>query len=269
MKPSRWAKLVRNPETKWFLISAIVPGIFLSLGAVLWLLRPAELDYDAKDLCNKRGLLHGHTVLVIDKTDKWTEPQASDVKAEIFRVAGAIGKFEKLSVYFLDSTAAGFNRVFSICNPGNPKEWPWYYGIYRGFAVSRAEFVQRYERPIREKIPALTEPNESTHSKISEAITHIVHQDDFKAELTHRSLFLISDMRQNSDGFSFYRAGEAENAEALLDSESCGLLSGTSARVFFVPHPKGANVKESTVRDAWRDSFSNCNTEMTWQSLGS
>jgi hypothetical protein len=268
MKSSPWAKLVRNPETKWFLISAIVPGIFLTLGGLLWLLRPAELDYDDKDLCNTRGHLQGHTVLVIDKTDKWTEPQASEVKKEIFRVAGAIGKFEKLSVYFLDSSPAGFNRVFAICNPGNPADWPWYYGIYRGLAVSRADFVQRYERPIREKIPALTEPNESPHSQISEAIAHIVRQDDFKTELPHRSIYLISDMRQNSDDFSFYRADHAEN-DSLIDRQSCDLLKGTDARVFFVPHLKGANVRESTVRDAWSDSFSNCDIGLDWQSLGS
>jgi hypothetical protein len=268
MNLSRWAKLARNPETKWFLISAIVPGVFLALGAVLWLLRPAELDYDAKDLCSTRGLLQGHTVLVIDKTDKWTDQQASDVKKEIFRVADAIGKFQKLSVYFLDSSPAGFNRVFTICNPGNPKEWPWYFGIYKGFAVSRTEFVQRYERPIREKIPTLTEPNESPHSQIAEAIAHIVRQDDFKTELPNRSIYLISDMRQNSDDFSFYR-GDHDDVEKLIDRESCDLLKGTSARVFFVPHLKGANVRERTVRDAWTDRFTSCDIGLAWQSLGS
>src|SRR5207245_3894538 len=73
------------------------------------------------DLCPYE-IPYPHTVILLDKTDPFTESQKQKLMETISRVKARLDKYEKLSIYILDHASYKAHiPVFSLCNPGSPE----------------------------------------------------------------------------------------------------------------------------------------------------
>ena len=70
--------------------TGVVLGALLALTAVVWVMRPADLD--AATLCPTSRPIAGHTVVIVDRTDRWT-PAIGDTLTEIVERAQHSGSF--------------------------------------------------------------------------------------------------------------------------------------------------------------------------------
>ncbi|MEQ1490769.1 MAG: hypothetical protein ABL932_09515, partial [Terricaulis sp.] len=110
----------------------------LALTATVWLMRPAELD--AATLCPTNRPLAGHTVVIVDRTDRWTQAMGAALTQLVENAQRDTDKYEKFSIVSLDANQS-VHPLFSICNPGEPTFWS---DLYRGRRYTTRDFEERF-----------------------------------------------------------------------------------------------------------------------------
>ena len=87
----------------------------LALSVTVWLFRPADLD--EATLCPKSGPIAGHTLVILDRTDKWN-PSMGDALTKLVEDAQKnTAQHQKFSIVSLDAGNSP-HALFSVCNPG-------------------------------------------------------------------------------------------------------------------------------------------------------
>jgi hypothetical protein len=144
----------------------------------------------------------GHHLLIIDKTDKWNDPQAIRLRNIIAGMRDQLGLNERFSIFvFENKVEQGFPPVFSLCNPGrgtdttfltsNPRRW-------------EKRFNDSFGKPLDDVIGQLIEPAQGSLSPILEILIDITNREELNRGDISRSIVLVSDMLQNSDAYTFF-----------------------------------------------------------------
>jgi hypothetical protein len=143
-----------------------------------------------------------HHVLLVDKTDKWTDAQGTRLRRVITTMRDELGVNERLSIFvFENRVEEGFPPVFSLCNPGrasdttfltsNPRRW-------------EKKFNDDFGKPLDEKIDQLTRPAQGDASPILEILIDITNREELNRGNIPRRIAIVSDMLQNSDAYTFF-----------------------------------------------------------------
>ncbi|MBK6702341.1 MAG: hypothetical protein IPG56_00285 [Caulobacteraceae bacterium] len=154
----------------------------LALTATVWLMRPADLD--AATLCPTNRPLAGHTVVIVDRTDRWTTAMGAALTQLVENAQRDTDKYEKFSIVSLDANQS-VHPLFSICNPGTPTFWS---DLYRGRRYTTRDFEQRFVGAAERVIEDVREPSEARSSPIVEYVHRWLGSDDFNATVPHRRL---------------------------------------------------------------------------------
>jgi hypothetical protein len=232
----------------------------LALTVTVWLLRPADLD--AATLCPTNRPLAGHTVVIVDRTDRWTQAMGSALTQLVENAQRDTDKYEKFSIVSLDANQS-VHPLFSICNPGQPTFWS---DLYRGRRYTTRDFEQRFVGAAERVIEKVREPSEASSSPIVEYVHRWLGSDDFNANVRHRRLILVSDMRQNSQLYSIY--GGAEDQLGDVVARQFGpAAEGVAFDVYFVAHGRDHNVSEDEVRTAWDHAFGRIGVDYSWRQI--
>jgi hypothetical protein len=144
----------------------------------------------------------GHHVLLVDKTDKWTEPQGSRLRSVVIGMRNQLGLNERLSLFVFENRVdEGFPPKFSRCNPGrgsdtniftsNPRRW-------------EKKFNDDFGKPLDDIIAQLIKPAEGDSSPILEILIDITNRDELNKNDIPRRVVIVSDMLQNSDAYTFF-----------------------------------------------------------------
>ncbi|MBP6689734.1 MAG: hypothetical protein KA153_07065 [Hyphomonadaceae bacterium] len=232
----------------------------LALTATVWLMRPADLD--AATLCPTNRPLAGHTVVIVDRTDRWTTAMGAALTQLVENAQRDTDRYEKFSIVSLDANQS-VHPLFSICNPGTPTFWS---DLYRGRRYTTRDFEQRFVGAAERVIEDVREPSEASSSPIVEYVHRWLGSDDFNATVPHRRLILVSDMRQNSDLYSIYSGAEDQLGDVVARQFGPS-AEGVSFDVYFVAHGRDHNVSEDEVRTAWDHAFGRIGADYSWRQI--
>lgn len=232
----------------------------LALSLSVWLLRPATLD--AATLCPTDRPLAGHTVVIVDRTDRWTQSMGAALTQLVENAQRDTAQYEKFSIVALDSENS-VHPLFSICNPGEPSFWS---DLYRGRRYTTRDFEQRFVGAAERVIEDVREPSEARTSPIVEYVHRWLGSDDFSPAVRDRRLILVSDMRQNSPLFSIYTGAEDQLSD-VVERQFGPSAQGVAFDVYFVAHGQDHNVTEDEVRAAWDHAFGRIGAEYSWRQI--
>lgn len=232
----------------------------LALSATVWLLRPADLD--AATLCPTNRPIEGHTVVIVDRTDRWTQAMGAALTQLVENAQRDTDKYEKFSIVSLDADQS-VHPLFSICNPGEPTFWS---DLYRGRRYTTRDFEQRFVGAAERVIEQVREPSEAPTSPIVEYVHRWLGSDDFSPSIPHRRMILVSDMRQNSSLFSIYSGAEDQLGE-VVQRQFGPAAQGVAFDVYFVAHGRDHNVTEDEVRTAWDHAFGRIGADYSWRQI--
>lgn len=232
----------------------------LALSLSVWLLRPADLD--AATLCPTNRPLAGHTVVIVDRTDRWTQAMGSALTQLVENAQRDTGKYEKFSIVSLDANQS-VHPLFSVCNPGEPTFWS---DLYRGRRYTTRDFEQRFVGAAENVIAEIREPSEARTSPIVEYVHRWLGSDDFNANIRHRRLILVSDMRQNSPLYSIY-SGAEDRLGDVVARQFGPAAEGVAFDIYFVAHGRDHNVTEDEVRTAWDHAFGRIGVDYSWRQI--
>jgi len=232
----------------------------LALSLSVWLLRPAELD--AATLCPTNRPLAGHTVVIVDRTDRWTQAMGSALTQLVENAQRDTDKYEKFSIVSLDANQS-VHPLFSICNPGEPTFWS---DLYRGRRYTTRDFEERFVGAGERIVEQVREPSEARTSPIVEYVHRWLGSDDFNANVRHRRLILVSDMRQNSPLYSIY-SGAQDQLGDVVERQFGPSAEGVAFDVYFVAHGQDHNVTEDEVRTAWDHAFGRIGADYSWRQI--
>lgn len=232
----------------------------LALTMTVWLLRPADLD--AATLCPTNRPLAGHTVVIVDRTDRWSQSMASALTQLVENAQRDTDKYEKFSIVSLDADQS-VHPLFSICNPGEPTFWS---DLYRGRRYTTRDFEQRFVGAAERIVEQVRQPSEARTSPIVEYVHRWLGSDDFNPSIRHRRLILVSDMRQNSPLYSIYSGAEDELSD-VVERQFGPAAQGVAFDIYFVAHGRDHNVTEDEVRTAWDHAFGRIGAEYSWRQI--
>lgn len=232
----------------------------LALSVSVWLLRPAELD--AATLCPTDRPLAGHTVVIVDRTDRWTQAMGSALTQLVENAQRDTDQYEKFSIVALDAENS-VHPLFSICNPGEPTFWS---DLYRGRRYTTRDFEQRFVGAAERVVEQVREPSEARTSPIVEYVHRWLGSDDFNQNVPHRRLILVSDMRQNSELYSIYSGAEDQLGDVVARQFGPS-AQGVAFDIYFVAHGQDHNVTEDEVRTAWDHAFGRIGADYSWRQI--
>jgi hypothetical protein len=238
----------------------VLAGLLLLTGTV-WAFRPAELD--AETLCPTSRALAGHTVVIVDRTDRWTPAMSEALTQLVENAQRETEQYQKFSIVSLDAEQS-VHPLFSVCNPGEPTFWS---DLYRGRRYTVRDFEQRFVNAADDVAQAVSTPAEANTSPIVEYVHRWLGSDDFAANIPQRRLVLVSDMRQNSPLYSIYSAQGPDGLERVVQTQFGPASEGVAFDVYFVAHGRDHNVSEDEVRAAWDEAFRGINAEYTWRQI--
>lgn len=241
--------------------AAVIFGL-LALSVSVWLLRPANLD--PQTLCPTSQPIAGHTVVIVDRTDRWTPAMNGALTQLIENAQRETRRYQKFSIVSLDADQST-HPLFSVCNPGPPSFWS---DLYRGRRYTTRDFDQRFVGAADRVVEVVSQPAEAPSSPIVEYVHRWLGSDDFNAATPNRRLILVSDMRQNSPIYSIYRAQDpAAGLAPVVRSEFGPSAQGVAFDVYFVAHGQDHNVSENVVRAAWDRAFRQMGAHYTWRQI--
>ena len=110
-------------KENWAIAGSVLAGLVL----VGFLAAPSLLrgpPRNAETLCLETGAV-GHTLILVDKTDPWSEVQANRLKQLVRKIGADLPTDRLISIHvFNDSFEPGFPPLIALCNPGRTvSEW--------------------------------------------------------------------------------------------------------------------------------------------------
>jgi hypothetical protein len=251
----------RDANRAYGIGTAIVLAAVLTLSVGTWSLRPAELD--PTTLCPTSRPIAGHTVVIVDRTDRWNPAIAPTLTDLIEKAQRDTPQYGKFSIVSLDADNSA-HPLFSVCNPGAPTVWS---DIYRGRRYTQRDFDEKFVGAADHVLAQIETPSEASASPIVEYVHRWLGGDDFNASTPTRRLILISDMRQNSPLYSIYANPQGDGLTPVVQSQFGESAKGVTFDVYFVAHQHGGNVSEAQVQSAWDRAFAQLGAQHTWRQI--
>jgi hypothetical protein len=242
-------------------MTACVLAGLLVLSVTVFLFRPADLDPES--LCPTSRPIAGHTVVIVDRTDRWTSGMSAALRQLIENAQRSTQQYQKFSIVALDAENST-HPLFSVCNPGAPTFWS---DLYHGRRYTVRDFDQRFVGAADRVVEQVSEPSEAPNSPIVEYVHRWLGSDDFNASIASRHLILISDMRQNSPLYSLYREPNGQGLAPVAQQQFGAAAQGVSLDVYFLAHGQDHNVSETQVRNAWDRALAVLGVHYTWRQI--
>lgn len=238
----------------------IIGGLVL-LSVLVFLFRPAQLDPET--LCPVDRPIEGHTVVIVDRTDKWTGAMGDALRGIVESAQRTTQRYQKFSIVALDAENST-HPLFTACNPGQPSFWS---DLYRGHRYTVRDFEQKFVGAADRVIEQVSAPAEAPTSPIIEYVHRWLGSDDFNAAIHNRRLILISDMRQNTPLYSLYAHPDGRGMDQVVRQEFGPAANGVAFDIYFIAHGQDHDVPEANARAAWDHAFGAIGAHYTWRQI--
>ena len=249
----------------WAIVASALAGVALvGFFAAPSLLRGPPRDQET--LCPKTGPI-GQTLILVDKTDPWSEVQAGRLKTLVKQIGETLPADRLLSIYvFSDVFEPGFPALVSLCNPGRTAS-----ELIGNPRREYVKWVEKFGRPLDEALKVLLQPAKGNQSPIIEAIGDVVSRRENRVAEGERKLVLVSDMLQNSGQFTVFGTGpgvrDPDKLRQVLgktwQSSGAGSWSLSVHQVQGVYEP--ARLEQAAT--LWRQAFDKLAIKVEWDRL--
>jgi hypothetical protein len=181
---------------------------------------------DTKTFCDKKGGAYGHVIVVIDLTTKLDNSRVEFIKDQVFSNEFYLNyaPFTKFSYFLINHNRPTEQKfLFTKCRPKtgdknlSKKEKAT---LFENPQVLKS-FADRFFKSSNETFNLIfSDKKDSKYSYIYETIAYIFQSPkaDFKSNHPQRDLIIVSDLLQNTERLSFYRACNASSANAKCPS---------------------------------------------------
>ena len=208
---------------------------------------PKDLD---KNFCDKKGGKFGHVITIIDITSDLDDAQVEFIKDQVFSEEFFMDPypFTKFSYFLINNKKPQEQEfLFSKCRPktGNMR----FRKNEKATWKENEKVLEKYSSKFFSDAKTLSneifkEKISSDHSFIYETIAYIFQnpKSDFKSKHRRRDLIIVSDMMQNSDRLSFYKACNAKSDKAKCPKFSSFMNNLSDKDYMTATAPKGNNI---------------------------
>lgn len=179
-------------------------GVFLVLlGGGIWLyIKSVQLHVatDPETLCPTDRPVTGLTVVLLDASDRFSEPQLLEVKNALVRIRDQVPKFGLIEVYSLSPDGSRLVRpVLHLCQPGTGADLN---RLYQNPQLARRRWESAFKERLDRELDALLHSPEAAQSPIYEAIqsTALRSFGNPAYDQVPKRLIVISDLLQNVRG---------------------------------------------------------------------
>jgi|GEM_PF-2921230 len=238
----------------------IVGGLAL-LSLLVFVFHPPQLD--PATLCPTDKPIEGHTVVIVDRTDKWSSAMGQALRDIVENAQRNTKQYQKFSIVALDAENST-HPLFSVCNPGAPSFWS---DLYRGHRYTARDFDQKFVGAAERVIDQISAPAEAPTSPIVEYVHRWLGGDDFNATIANRRLILVSDMRQNSALYSLYAHPDGIGMNEVVRQQFGAAAEAVAFDIYFIAHGRDHNVPEANARAAWGRAFAAIGAHYTWRQI--
>ena len=235
-------RMRRNDGPSSLRIVAAFAVLGLLLGGGVWLYvkgRSSSVAIDDKSLCRTSRAPSAVTVILLDMSDRLSEPQRMAVHNELYRARQRVPRFGLIEAYAVDPSGRRLiEPVIQICNPGTGADLNH---LYQNPELARRRW-ERFDSDLSQKLDELTERPSGNKSPIFEAIQSAALRTFNRPDLdgVPKELLVVSDLMQNVPGkLSLYQ--EHPNFKAFKKSTYFANiradLGGVSTQVLMLVRP--------------------------------
>lgn len=263
-------KLAKKRRQAFLILGLVAVGLGAYAYATIWLAPPAR---DA-DLCVKTQEI-GQTIILVDKTDPWSADQGNRLENHIWnQITNVTQQDERISIFtFVDTFLPGFPHVFSRCKPeatGND--------ITVSKRIIEQSYRSEFSDPLQSVLLEIKKSDQRRCSPIAAVMLDILTRAEFRDRRGPNRLVVFSDMRENSDFFSFFSGTQScdpsrskDNAALVrLFTQRRSEVKISSVTIYQIPagdNPVTNPVKDNQIHKFWDELFAPLGLKLEWKRL--
>ncbi|MCJ7765732.1 MAG: hypothetical protein MUP09_07310 [Thiovulaceae bacterium] len=254
-------KKAKNDRLGYIIIGFVVTVL---TAIAIFIVSNQAADTDHESMCRVDGKFD-RQIIILDMTDNYNSIQVTQIKHIIMNIIDNLKIDEQIQLFFIDSTLpADVQPLVTLCNPGDGEGKS---RLYSNPVLLKKRWEKRFNNPLMKNISPLSDEYSSTKSPIIETI-QVVNNIAFpyvKRSDTHYKITIISDMIQNSDALSFFRASPA-TLEGFVDSKEFFKirtdLEGVDVDIVEVRRDKFEGLQNREYIDFWINLLENMNANV-------
>mgnify|MGYP006432049631 CR=1 FL=1 len=218
-------------------------------------------DYDPDTLC--LDTVDAHTIIVLDRTDSFSENQQRFIPNFINQKKNKLETFEKFSIFTLtENTYVNPDPIFSKCNPGTGKTAN---KLYQNPRKIQLRFDSFFSKPLKDDMNNMLLDNTGSKSPIFEIIRELSLRDDFNNDIPKRTLIIISDLMHHTSKFSHYKN---KNSYKYFSNKSYAYevgasLNAVNVKIIYLLRDKLVRFQGKRHLSFWKDYFKDMGAEVT------
>lgn len=182
--------------------------------------------------CRQNTEIPALRAVVLDRTDPWSEQQKIALKNVVAQITKELTEGQKLLLLPLDGIeAATINPQFEKCAPKNPGDAS---ALTENAKIVQQKFKQIFGDPLLEALNKFAVEKTQKESPILEAL-QTIGKDHLSPKITKdRTIYLFSDMMQNSSKYTFFNVANLRTEKASQIAET-DVLKGISVKIYQLP----------------------------------
>lgn len=253
--------MIRNSKDRTgLLILAGILVVLALLGMMAWLQIRQRGMIDEYTLCLKGRPPAERTIVLIDKTDPMSDKQVRELVSKIRHIKDVELKTNGMLSIFLvgDSDGGYLSRAFCLCNPGHEANQ-----LVEDPGRVQARFDSLFGQPLEAALDILVKSETSPQSPLLEAVRQVSQLEEFSPDAPRR-LIIVSDMLQNTDGFSLYRNRPtfAHLKDSAYYEQVRTDLSGVAVQEIRILRRRDQALATAELDQFWRSFFMDCGAKV-------
>ncbi len=205
------------------------------------------------------------TVILIDHTDTLNAIQRTSLETRLWDVAKSIPKNSMIKVYAVGNTISDpLKPVLEACNPGDRDSVNDYTGNTK---LAAQKYELKFKDPIMKSFRDVVSDRPDSESPIMEslqsvAVTSFIGENN---KIAKKSLILVSDLLQHSDGFTVYKGlpeFEAFKKSAFWKTSKAD-FTDVEVKVYFLNRRSNASLQNAQLLKFWTIYFDSQGARLT------
>ncbi|GAA5189540.1 hypothetical protein [Ferrimonas gelatinilytica] len=203
-----------------------------------------ERAFDKVTMCNDKMHRQNHNVIVIDVSDPLSPHQKRYLPAKVLDIVDDAARNDRFTVFVLDKSVTGLSKpIADVCKPKSPDDVNI---LTENERFLTKNFQEKFLFPMNEAIAELVEGKDMEVSPIYESISDLKSLNILDKSADKRTVFIISDMLQNTPFASVYSKGE----KAIDDLPKFSLES-TDVYVFWLDRDQDKKYQTKGLAESW------------------
>ncbi len=252
-----------NKDVLGFRIMGGLVCVVIIFGFITWMLQPKPYDKETFCLLNEPT---NHYVMIVDLSDGLSPSQSQYILQLTRKIRDEMNKFDRLTVFSLQTSNNDILPLFDKCNPGSAKEAN---PIYQNPQAIKRAFDRFFEKPLEELIYGMGDQGIADSTPLLETLTRISQKYTSENNIEGTKFYIVSNFMQhseNEDGYSHYRYVSPPTYQDYANKPISRITNGRFAKadlnlIYLLDGRKSTNWVNSHI-GFWVKWFQNANANI-------